>query len=89
MPIHILEDNDRIIDHQPDRKHQRQQRENVDRETCKVVGGEGADDRDRNRQCRNRRRPQTLQECQHHQDDEAQGNGQRLRNFINRVINES
>ena len=67
-----LDHDDRVINHQPDRKNQPQQRERVDREADGRKEHEGADQRDRNRQDRNQGRAPVLQkdeDHQHHQRD--------------------
>ena len=42
-PVDVLQHHDRVVDHQPDREHEREQREHVDREVEHGERGEGAD----------------------------------------------
>jgi hypothetical protein len=43
VTVDVFDDDDGIIDHEPDRKHQRQQRQEIDRETDRQHHGEGTD----------------------------------------------
>ena len=72
-----LDDHDRVVDHDPDRQHQAEERQVIEAEPERGHDGERADDRHRHGDQRDHRRPPVLQEQQHHdrhQDDRvAQG----------------
>ena len=72
-----LDDDDRVVDHDADGQHQAEQREVIEAEAHRGHDREGADDRHRDGDQRDDRRPPVLEEQQHddrHQDDRvAQG----------------
>jgi hypothetical protein len=75
----VLQHHDRVIDHQADGQHQRQQGQRIHRETEHEHDGEGADQRDRDGHQRNQRRPHVAQEeedDQHHQQDRLADGGE-------------
>ena len=72
LGLHGLHDDDGVIDHRTDDQHQRKERQHVEAESRGIQEGEGPDQGDDNRECRDEGRTQTLQEDvddQHHQDD--------------------
>ena len=70
MPLDVFDHHDRVVDHDADREHEAEQREIVDRESERRHHGEGADQRHRDGDDRNDRRPPALQEHQHDDDDQ-------------------
>ncbi len=54
VPVDVLDHDDGVVDHQPDREHQRQQRQQVDRVAEHQHHEERADQRQRHRDQRNR-----------------------------------
>ena len=64
--LDVLDDHDRVVDHDPDRQHQAEQRDVVQAESQRGHDGEGADDRDRHGHQRDERRPPVLEEHEHH-----------------------
>ena len=73
-----LDDDDRIVDDDADRKHERQQRDGVGRIADRVQNDEGADQADRHGDGRDQRRAQAAEEEEDDQDDEDEGFDQRL-----------
>ena len=71
-------DDDCVIHHQPDRQHQSEERERVDREAEQREQHKCADQRNRNRQQRNQRRPPALQEDEYDDDDQRERLEERL-----------
>ncbi len=68
-----LDDDDRVVDHDPDRQHEGEEGRKVDRETQRRHGGERADQSDRNGGRRHEHRPPVLQEDE--DDDQHQDGG--------------
>ena len=71
MPVDVFEHDDRIVDHQADCQHQRQQREGVDREASRVHQTESGHQTDRNRDQRNEARPEGVQKDNDDQGDQC------------------
>ena len=72
IALDILDHDDGVIDHDPDRQHQGEQAQRVDRIAQHQLDGEGRHQRHRNGHDRDDRRPPGLQEHhdhQHHQQD--------------------
>ena len=70
VPDDVLEHDDRVVHHEPDRQRQRHQREVVQAVVQQVHDREGADDGHRQRQAGNHGRPEVAQEEEddhHHQ----------------------
>ena len=63
--LDVLDDDDRVVDHDADRQHQPEQRQVVQREPEQPHDRERADQRHRDRQQRDDRRPPALQEHEH------------------------
>ena len=70
MAIDVLEHDDRIIHHQPDRQHHRQQREGVDREAGCQHQRKGGDQTDRDGDEGNEGCTQRMQENDDHDGDQ-------------------
>ena len=74
VPFRGLDDDDRVVHHQPDGQHQPEQGQGVDRKAEEGEEGKGADERDGHGQQRNERRAPALQKDEHHDADQDQGN---------------
>ena len=61
-PLDVLDHDDRIVHEQPDRQHQAEHRQRVDREADRRHDAERAEQHDRHRDRRDERRAQVLQE---------------------------
>lgn len=88
MPLDILHHDDGIIDHDADRKHEAEQREIVDREAERGHDRKGTNQRHRNGDDRNDRRPPALQEHQHDDHDQHHGLVNRLDQLMHRLRDE-
>ena len=66
-----LYDNDRVVHHDADRQHQAEKRQVIERKPKCLHDRECSDQRDRDSQKRNDRRPPSLQEHQHHDQDQS------------------
>ena len=84
----VLDDDDRIVDHQPDRQDQRQQRQHVDRVTQGREYAERRDDGYGDRDGRDQSRPQVAQEDPGDQHHEAERYRQRVEHLIDRLADE-
>ena len=87
-PLHVLNDNNRIVHHDADRQHQPKQREVVEAEAEGRHEGEGAHDRHWHRDQRDERRPPVLQKEQHHEGDQENRIAERLEHLCLRLLNE-
>ena len=85
----VLEHDDRIVDHDADRQHHAEQSQRVDRVAEHRQAGEGADQRNRNRDDRNQRGTPALQEQVHHQENEDHRHRQRQHHFVDRDFDEA
>ncbi len=70
LALDVLDDDDRVVDHDADGEHQPEQRQHVDGEAEPLHHREGADQRHGDGDERDDRRPPRLQEQQHDDDDE-------------------
>ena len=73
VALHRLDDDDGVVDDQPDGEDEAEERQGVDREAEERKDGEGADEGDRHGQGRDQGRPPSLEEEEDHEDDEDQG----------------
>jgi hypothetical protein len=73
MAIDVLEHDNGVVDHEPDRQHHRQQGQRVHGEAQRIHDRKRAEQRRRNGHHRNKRRPETAQEEEHHQDHQQDG----------------
>ena len=71
----VLEHDDGVVDDETDGERQRQQRDVVDRMAEQIHAGEGADDRDRQRDRRDQRGAEAAQEEVDHDDDQHDRRG--------------
>src|SRR5262249_42961722 len=83
-----LDHHDRVVHHDADRQHDREQGGEIDRESKRRHGGERADDGDRHGRRRDQHRAPVLQE--HQDDDEHEDGGlvQRLVHLVDRLLDE-
>ncbi len=84
----VLDDHDGVVDHDPDGQDQAEEGEQVDRETEREHGGEGADDRDRDGRGRDEGGPPVLEEDQDHDQDEDAGLEEGLVDLVDRLADE-
>ena len=80
--LHRLDHHDRVVDHDPDRQHQAEEREVVEAEAHHVHHGERAHDGHGHGNQGNQGRAPVLQEQQHHQRNQDNGVAQRLDHFL-------
>ena len=81
----VLDDHDRVVDHDADRQHQAEQREHVDREAERRHRRERADDRHRHGRRRDQHRPPVLEEDQDHDQHQHAGLDERLVDLVDRL----
>jgi len=84
----VLQHHDRIVHHQPDRQHQRQQRQGVDREPCKCHECKGAHQADRNSDDGNDGCPEGAQEHKNHQSNQHHRFQDGLVHVFDRTVDE-
>ena len=87
VPLHIFHDYNRIIHHQPDGEHNRQQGEQIQRESKNLHQKYRANQRNRDRHKRNQHRPQGSQKEEDHDRHNHQRFGQGLEHLANGLIN--
>ena len=83
MPLHVLDDHDRIVDDDADGEHEAEERESIEREAEAEHHGEGADERYRHGNERDDRRPPRLQEHDDDNHDEQDGLEKRFDDGMN------
>ena len=76
--LDVLDHHDRVVDHDADRDHQRQQRHGVGGVADHQHHREGADDRHRHGHEGNQRRAQLAEEQEHHDRHQHEGDDQRM-----------
>ena len=86
--IDVFEHHDRVVDDQSDGQHQRQQRQQIDREAEREQNQKGCNQRDRHGDGRHQRRPRAAQENVDREDDEADCDEERLVDFADRAFDE-
>jgi len=86
--LNILDDHDRVIDHDADRQHQAEQGEVVEAESECGHHGKRADERNGYGDERDHRRPPVLQEHEHHDRHEDGRVAERLLHLVNRFGDE-
>ena len=79
-----LDDDDRVVHDDADRKYEREQRWEIDRKTQRGHRGERADDRDRHRGRRHQHGPPILQEDHNNDEHQNEGLEQRPVDFADR-----
>ena len=83
-----LDDHDRVVNDDPDRQHQPEQRQVVEAEPERGQNREGADDRHRHGDQRDHRRPPVLEEQQDHDGDEDDCLDESLEHLVDRFGDE-
>ena len=86
LPVNIFDNDDRVIDDQADREHESEQRERVDGESEDRHHRERADDRHWNRDHRNERGAEGLQEHVDRDEDQDAGFDEGLDEIIKRRL---
>ena len=86
MPFHVFHHHNCVIHDQPDRKHDREQCEQVECETEKLHEEKRADKRDRNGNHGHDHRPERPEEQQDHEHDDEQRLDQSFHDFVDRVV---
>ena len=87
--LDVLDDHDRVVDHETDRHHHREQRDGVGREAERRHDREGADQADGHRDGRDDGRPDRAEEEEHHEDDEDERFGKCLQHLVHGVADET
>ena len=88
VALDVLDDDDRIVDHDADGEHEAEEGEVVQREAEGAHHGEGADERDRDRHDRDDRGPPSLQEEDDDDDHEQDRLVDRLVHLVHRFGDE-
>ena len=81
--LDILDDDNRVVDDDADRQHDRQQRNRVGGVADRVQHNKGADQAHRHRQGRDQRRAQAAEEQVDHEHDKDKRFDQRLLHLVN------
>ena len=80
----VLDDDDRVVNHEAGANRQRHQRQIVEAVAEQVHDAEGADQRQRNDDARNQRRAQITQEQEHHHDHQRDRDQHRELDVVDR-----
>ena len=86
--MHRFDHHDRVVHHDADRQHQREERDQVDREAEQLQEKEGPDQRHRNRQGRDQRGTQIPEEHEDHQRHQHEGLEQGVQHLLDRGVQE-
>src|SRR5512135_3704769 len=86
--MHRLDHHDRVVHHDPDRQHQREERDQVDRDTEQQQEKEGPDEGYRNRQSRDQRGTPIPEEQVDHQRHEHEGLEQGVEHLLDGGLQE-
>ena len=78
VALHVLDDDDRIVNDESDGKDDRQKSEEIDRESADLHQEGGSDERDRDGDHGDEHRTRGSQEEEDHDDHDAEGLGKRL-----------
>ena len=70
MPLDVLDDDDGVVDHEPDREHDGEQRQQVQREPEDLHQEDGADERHRDGHERHEHRAERAEEEEDDDDDD-------------------
>ena len=84
----VFEHDDRVVDDHAGGQHQREQRQNVDREPDEIDEGDDADQRDRHGDRRDDRRANVEQEQEDHEDDDGHRQAERDLDFVDGAFDE-
>ena len=88
VAVDVFDDDDRIVDDEPDRQHHRQQGQQVEAEAHRRHQGAGADQRQRDRDDRDHHRAQAAEEQEDHDDDDGDRQGERELDLVDRGLDE-
>ena len=89
VALDVFDDDDRVVHDQSDRKHDREQREQVEREAEDLHQKQRADERNRNRDDRHDDRAERAEEQKDHDHHDEQRVDQRLHDFVDGVVDVS
>ena len=87
-PHDVFQHHDGVIDHEPGRQHDGEQRQDVDRKPHQIGGGDRADQRHRHGDRRNDRRPPIAQEEIDDDHDDDRREDQRQLHLMDRTLDE-
>ena len=88
VPVNVLDDDDRVVDDEPDRQDHGEQGQEVEAEAQGCHDGPGADQRQRDGDDRDHHAAQAAEEQKDHRDDNGDGRGQRRSDLADRGPNE-
>ena len=88
MPVHVLDDDDGIVDHQPDRQHHGQQRQQIEREPQQQHDQRAADQRQRHGHRGHHGGTQRPQRQENHHQHDQHRLQQRLDDLVDRAVDE-
>ena len=80
--LDVLDDDDRVVDDEPDREHEAEQRERVDREPERLHQREGSDQRDGHRDGGDQRGAKALEEHEDDEEDQQHGLDERREHLL-------
>ena len=86
LTLHVLDDDDRVVHDQPDRQHQPAQRQRIDREAEGRHQRKRGHQRDRDRDHRDDRRPEPLEEDEHDDHDQHERLDQRVLDLLDVLV---
>ena len=89
VPLNIFNNNNRVVYHKSDREHDREQRQQVQRETENLHQEQRADERDRNRHDRYDHGAERSEEQEDHEHHDEQRVDQSFHDFVNGVTDVS
>ena len=89
LGMHRFDHHDRVVHHDADRQHQREERDQVDRHAEQLHEKEGPDQRYRNRQGRDQRGTPISEEQEDHQRDQHEGLEQGVEHLLDRGLQEA
>ena len=87
VTLNVLHHHDRVIYHQPDRKHDCQQSQQVDGEACYEHQEDRSNQRDRDGNNRNEDRTERAEEEKDNKDNNEQRLSERVEHFVDSVLN--
>ena len=88
VAVDVLHHHNRVVDHETDAEHERQQREQIDRIAERHQRDHHADQRKRDGDDRNEGRAQIAEEQENHHDHDRRRFGERLGHLVNRGADE-
>ena len=89
LGMHRFDHHDRVVHHDADRQHQREERDQVDRDAEQQQEKEGPDQRYRNRQGRDQRGTPIPEEQKDHQRHQHEGLEQGVEHLLDRGLQEA